>query len=239
MAAIHGKGTAVLVDEHDLTSFFNACTTDRGVEAAELTTYGNDDKVYIAGLEMGTVQLGGFWDGDAAAVDEALDGVLSDNSPVITVGLSGVAAVGDVATMLQGKLTTYGVQSSVNGPVTVSAAATADGGVRNGGHILHALGAETSTFNGSTYDGAASSAFGGAAHLHVTAFTGTSLTLKIQHSANGSTWADLVSWTVSAIGAQRTAVATGTTVNRYLRTAITAGTFTTITFATAFARNRR
>jgi hypothetical protein len=60
--------------------------------------------------------------------------------------------------------------------------------------------------------------------------------VKVQHSANNSTWADLVTFaTVTAVGAEHAVVAPATTVNRYLR-ATWSGTFTSATFAVAFAR---
>jgi polyisoprenoid-binding protein YceI len=47
-------------------------------------------------------------------------------------------------------------------------------------------------------------------YIHVTAFTGTTGVVKIQHSANDSTWADLITFTtISAVTQERVAV-TGT-----------------------------
>jgi hypothetical protein len=140
--------------------------------------------------------------------------------------------------MLQGIQTSYDIAGTVADAVTVSAGADANGGLRNGGSVVHALGARTGNFNGTSIDESGSTAFGGVAHLHVTAFTGTDVDIRLQDSADDSIWADLVAFTgVSAVGGTRTAV-TGT-VDRYLRVIIDGGTFTTVTFAVCFARNRR
>jgi hypothetical protein len=78
--------------------------------------------------------------------------------------------------------------------------------------------------------------FGAQAYLHVTAFTGTSVDVAVQHSADNSTWANLIDFGAqSAIGAQRATV-TGT-VNRYLRAITGTGTFTSITFFVNCNRN--
>ena len=73
--------------------------------------------------------------------------------------------------------------------------------------------------------------------MHVTAFSGfTTATVKIQHSTDASSWADLITFTAFT-GAtwERKAVANGTTVNRYVR-AVTDVTGTgTTTFLVAFA----
>jgi hypothetical protein len=104
--------------------------------------------------------------------------------------------------------------------------------------VLQPLEAETTTFDGTSVDNGASSAFGGVGHIHVTAFSGTSATVKIQDSANDSSWADLITFAnVTGVGAERLLVAGQ--VDQYLRFAITADTFTSMTIACSFARNRR
>jgi hypothetical protein len=72
----------------------------------------------------------------------------------------------------------------------------------------------------------------------VTAFTGTSGTVRIQDSPDDSVWSDLISFTsVTGVVAERLTV-TGT-VDQYLRYQIEDDNFTSMTLAVAFARNRR
>lgn len=81
------------------------------------------------------------------------------------------------------------------------------------------------------------SAFGAQAYLHVTAFTGTSVDIAVQHSPDNATWTTLIDFgSISAAGAQRL-TATGT-VNRYLRAITGTGTFTSVTFAINCNRNQ-
>lgn len=78
-----------------------------------------------------------------------------------------------------------------------------------------------------------SAAFGLQAYLHVFAFTGTSVTIKIQDSADNATFADLTGGTfavVNAVGPQRIATGRTQTVRRYLRL-VTSGTFTNVVMA--------
>jgi hypothetical protein len=73
-----------------------------------------------------------------------------------------------------------------------------------------------------------------AAHLHVSAFTGTTLTVKVQHSVDNTVWVDLVTFVAKvAVGSERQVVSGN--VNRYLRELRTA-TITAVTFAVAAAR---
>jgi len=87
-----------------------------------------------------------------------------------------------------------------------------------------------------------SSLFGAQAYLQVASVVGTSATVKIQDSADNSTFADVTGLTFTAAtpGAspqtQRLATANNATIRRYVR-AITTGTFTSAIFAVAFMRN--
>ena len=242
MTFVHGKTTGVLVDEFDLSGFFNDTSATKTLDAAEVTTYGRDDKVYIPGVEDGQLTLGGFWDGAADAVDEVLAAAFGTHV-VITAGWAGVGVLGDVVTMLEGIRTEYSIDSAVADAVGISAGAQAAHGIRCGGAVIHPLSeVDSASFDGDPYDGSAASLLGGVAHLHVTAFDGTDADIRLQHTADDPagtpTWADLVAWEgVAAVGAIRSLVAG--TVQRYLRVIVDGGTFTATTFAVAFVRNRR
>lgn len=240
MAFIHGKSTIVLCNEFNLSSYFNEATANNSVETAETTTFGNSAKVYIAGLADGTVSLNGLFEGSANATDEELTAILgSDSGMVITIAPSGSTAIGQRTIASQGKLTSYEISSPVGDVVSATSEFQVSGGISHG-VSLHALAAETTTGTGASVDNSASSANGGVGALHVTANTMNNNTVfKVQHSADNSTWADLVTFsTVSTtvVSAERIAVASGTTVNRYLRATWTASGSGSITFHINFAR---
>lgn len=80
-------------------------------------------------------------------------------------------------------------------------------------------------------------AFGAQAYLQVSQFTGTSVTVTVQHSPDNSTWSTLAAFTaVTAAPAAQRVTAAGT-VGRYLRV-ISTGTFTAASFAVAVNVNQ-
>jgi hypothetical protein len=83
----------------------------------------------------------------------------------------------------------------------------------------------------------APSAFGLQAWLHVFALTGTNAVISVQDSADNVTFADLAAFTsvTAAPGWQRVAVAGN--VRRYLRSSVTGGTFSSVTYAVFACRN--
>lgn len=242
MPFIHGKNTAVLYRASDLTAFFNDSSVSRAVETGETTVYGaaSGAKTYIVGLQDATVSLGGLYDGAVNQVDAILAGALiQQQSNPLLVSPAGLA-VGNRASMTDCTQTSYEVSSPVADVCTITAEFQTTGATETG--IILATGAISATTNGTSVDNLGSSNTGGNAQVHVTANTrSTTSVLKVQHSADNTTWADLVTFATVAIGgttSERIAVASGTTINRYLRaqSTLTAGTGS-ITVHIAFARS--
>lgn len=98
----------------------------------------------------------------------------------------------------------------------------------------------TATSPATGLDTTASLSFGWQAYLHVFSFTGTSVTVTIQDSADNATFATITGGAftaASAIGAERIQSASATaTVRRYVRV-ITTGTFSQATFCVVFVKN--
>lgn len=88
-----------------------------------------------------------------------------------------------------------------------------------------------------------STAFGFQAFLHVSAFTGTDVTVKLQDSADNVTFADVASGAFTQItsgtpAGQRIAVGGTATLRRYVRaTTVTTGGFTSVTFVVQVTQN--
>lgn len=240
MAFIHGKSSQVIHGIYDLSPYLNDASASADVETAETTTFGSSAKSYIVGLRDGTVSASGMFDGVAGAVDEVLTASIgSDTLSPVTIGYNGTTLDNRV-TLLQAKTTSYEVSTPIGDVVSVSYSAQADGGLDQG-VSLAALASVSATTTGTANDNTASTTNGGMAQVHVTVNSRSSTSvIKIQHSADNSTFADLVTFTTVGIGAttsERSLVASGTTVNRYLRAVATLAAGTgSITYQVSFAR---
>mgnify|MGYP003116133297 FL=1 len=245
---IHGKNTAVYIDEFDLTSYFSEVSFTQENDVAETTAFGDTNKSYLLGLRNGSLSMSGMWSADTDGSDEELQALLGNaTTPILTVR-EGSAAIGSGAVIAQANETNYAISSPVADVHTVSAEFECTpnqvsnltfaiaGGVQltAGASIAHG-----SLGNLSSVDNGASSANGGAATLHIPTNTvNGNTTIKVQHSANDASWADLLSFTVVGASTKTSELkAVSGTVNRYLRaTASTAGSSGSITFMIAFAR---
>jgi len=240
----HGKNTIVLFNAFNLTEYFNSVSTSAMAEAVETTTFGSANKTYAIGMKDGTVSLEGLWAGDATGVDEVLAAaVTSDAKNIITVGTEG-ATLGRRAKLVNTDETSYEISGAVADMVTISAEAQASGTVGgfDGGVLLAANQTVTATVANTGVDNAAASTNGGVAHLHVTTNTRNgAITVKVQHSTNNSTWADLLTFTATTSAtttSERIEVAAGTSVNRYVRANVSgfAGSSGSATITVGFAR---
>lgn len=226
MAFAHGSSTVVLVNEKVVSTEVSGWGMSHSRAVSEVTVVGQTAGAagarFVPGLMSGTLSLRGPWDtGTTGLQKEITDAVGVDNVFVATCLPDGVA-IGKPAFFCVGDPTDHTIDSLVADAVGFTFQAQADDSV-DMGYVIHALAAETADGNGTAVDRGATpltpTTHGAAVAIHVTAYSGlTSAAIKVQHSTDNSTWADLVAFTsVTAIGSERKLVADGTTVNRYLR----------------------
>ena len=235
MAFIHGKDTKVFMDSTDLSSYLSSADPSRTVDVGETTTFGSSNKTFVAGEKDATVSFSGFFD---ATADNIIQGLVGANDKVALIGFDGVDATDDCM-FGKGVTTNYGISSPVGDVVAVTFDLQASG-FFSGSVLENAT--VTATGNGTARDNTSSTANGGGAFIIATSVSGTStptLTAKITHSADDSTYADLVTFTaLTSAGAEVKEVASGTTVNRYLKVVYTvSGTNPSFNVIVGFGRN--
>lgn len=149
-------------------------------------------------------------------------------------------AIGNAAASMMSRQINYDPTRGQDGSLTFGINTVSDQyGLQWGRQLTAGVRTDTTGTNGSSVDDGASTAFGWQAFLHVFAFTGTSVTVKIQDSADNGSWADVTNGAfvaATALGAQRIAVGNTTTLRRYVR-AVTTGTFTNAQFSVNLVRN--
>ena len=122
--------------------------------------------------------------------------------------------------------------------MSVSGSYNTDGQVGYG-VIIDPLTAITVDTNGTAVDNGASTANGGIAHLHITAFSGlTSNSVIVEHSTDNISFATLGTFTLATgLTSERLVIAAGTTVNRYVRVRDDVTGTGSCTRIVSFARN--
>lgn len=165
-----------------------------------------------------------------------------------TVTYCAGTAIGDPAANLVVKQLNYDMTRAQDGSLTVAVNAVGSGGTGlEWGNLLTAgTRTDTSATNGASYDFGAATAFGLQAFLHVTAFTGTDVTIRLQESSDdgaGDAFANVTDGAFAAVTsatpqAQRIQTSRTQAVERYLRViTATTGGFTSVSFAVVVVKN--
>jgi hypothetical protein len=165
-------------------------------------------------------------------------------SDVVMTFLAPALAIGTPAACMVAKQINYDGTRGTDGSFTFAVSGQANAyGLEWGAALTAGMRTDTSAVKGTSLDTGASLSFGGQAYLHCSAFVGTDVTVKIQDSADNSTFADVTSFAFTQITgstplAQRIAIGNTATIRRYVAvTTVTSAGFTSVTFAVVMAKN--
>lgn len=240
MSKQSGLGMKFLVDGYDISGDVNAITgmsMPRG--SADDTGI---DKYAVERLLLkrdGALAVTATWNPgpENDAIHNALKGLpRTDRILMALVGQS----LGGQAAALPGKQLDYNFDRNAEGFLALTTQALANGYPLEWGlQATPGIRTDTAGTNGTAIDGAAATNFGLQAYVEVKSVTGTSVTIKLQDSADNVTFADITAGAFSAFtgrGAARLQTARNATIRRYIRV-VTSGTFTNAQFAVAVMRN--
>jgi hypothetical protein len=196
----------------------------------------------IGGEKDGTLAFQAFYNTAANQAHAILKTLPTTDTSVIYA--TGPTIGADAACMVTKQIGYDGTRAA-DGGYTFAVQAQANGYGLEWGQLLTAgLRTDTAATSPATgLDTTSSLSFGAQAYLQVTAFSGTDVTVKIQDSADNSTFADispsLVFTQVTAAHAfERIAVVNTTTIRRYVRViTTTSGGFTSCSFVCAIVKN--
>jgi len=235
----HGKDACIFLNGYDLSGDFMGCEITMTRENADDTAFKDVFRSKVSGLGDGSVSLDGFYNAAAGGSDAVIQPVVGTGSDIFTCAHEGDTE-GNIVYMAQLDIAAYSVAATVDDVVKATMEGVAKTRGIERGVSLHALGAETSTGNGTIVDNGASSASGGSAFLHVTAGAGFgTVDFDVRHSNDNFSADDnsLAAFTqVSAANASERITFSGT-VERYLRIAFTLTTTSSVTFHVGVVRH--
>lgn len=239
--AVNSKNVAIFANGYDVSNYLRNFQAANSAPELDSTTFQDTARTFVPDFADGNLSLDGWYSVDLVNLNTAEEvfktALGAASAQVITVCPEGLGTLGLRALLQSAVENQHNVASPAGGLITTAAQFR---GPLNHGVLLAPKAARTTTGNLSSVDNGASSAYGGVAHLHVFAKAGTtpSITVKVQHSSDNSSFADLISFTAATdITSERVVLANTTTVNRYLRAQYTiSGTTPSFTFALAFAR---
>ncbi len=245
MAFSHGTSGRIWMDGFASSCSLNEVTVEGEIDVAETTTLCQTAKTYIPGLQDATIEMAGFFDSNTISPTTTFEFFLNARRRTtfpISFFPEGGGTIGDPAYLLNGFLTTYSVETTVEDAAMVELEWQSSNGLL-GGKVLTIDGARTATDadGEGSIDNLVSSANGGLALLSVSAASGTTPTLdvKLEHSSDGSSWADVTGGAFTQQNAVNgELISFSGTINRHVRAVWTiAGGTPSFTFNVSFRRN--
>lgn len=248
MAKSSGMGHRLLVDGYDVSSdvsAINSLSTPMTTQAVAGIDKFAQERIGL--LHDGMFEVGHYWNPTNGVAGDAIHQVLKGlpRTDRVVSYLTG-SVLGSHCASVVTQQVNYDWTRGTDGSMTGSTSLQANGyGLAWGVSLTAGKLTQAVAGNGSNLDLGStpvSYSFGWSAFLHVTAFTGTSITVKIQDSADNSAFTDLAGATFTAVtaagAAQRIGTAYGSTatVRRYVRI-VSTGTFSNATFFVNFVRN--
>lgn len=243
MAKSSGLGDLLYVDGVDLSGDIGVVDTLASpVAVLDVTGINKFAFERITGKRDGVIKFSPWWN-NAVGKEHGVLSTLPRTDRLATY-LHG-AAIGNPAANLLGKQVDFDWKRGTAGDLTGNVDAQGNGfGLEWANQLTAGLRTDTTATNGTAWNGVASTSFGWQAYLHVNAFTGTDVTIKLQDSADNVTFADVASGAFpqitslpTPIGA-RLAVGGVATLRQYVRAStVTTGGFTSVTFAVNIVKN--
>lgn len=234
-----GLGQRFFVGGYDLSGDVGAVQTARGIRnLLEVPGLDKSAMERIVGRRDGEISFNSWYNPTVDQQHTALKDLPTGDRDVMYCD---GALVGNPAACLHGKQINYDWNLGNDGSLQASIQALANEfGLEWCKQLTAGLRTDGSATNGASVDDAAATAFGASAYLIMRSFAGTSCVVKIQDSADNSSFADVTGLTFATITVntpqgQRLETALTATLRRYVRV-VTTGTFSNIQFAVAYCR---
>lgn len=244
MGKTTGMGDRLLIDGVDISGDTNSVTIMSPVATLDATDITMSNKARLLGLGDGDIEWVSFFNPALGAVHPTLD-TLPTTDRIVTY--LNQQAIGNAGASMVAKQLNYDPTRAADGAFTfkVHTQANDQGGLEWGDQLTAGISTITTAGTLASVDYGATigtTAFGAQAFLQVTAVTGTSGTVAVQHSNDDgavdpyANVTGLVFNAASAAGAQRAETGRTASIKRYLRASVT-GTFTSFSYVLVVTKN--
>jgi hypothetical protein len=240
MTKTSGLGDNFYIGEYDLSGDVGSLSNIHGGNTP-LTVTGINKSApeRIGGKRDGGLSFSTFFNTDSGASHPALSALPTSDR---VVSYFRGAAIGNDAASLVAKQIGYDGSRAEDGGFTFSVEVQSNGyGLEWGTQLTPGMRTDTAETDGTSFDTGASASHGAQLYLHVSAFSGTDCTVKLQDSDDDSTFTDVSDGAfteITDVTSERIALGVTATVRQYVRisTESSAG-FDSITFAVSMNKN--
>ena len=188
-----GKTDRILHNGYELSCYLNKVSPKSVREKLPADVLCTAFHIYESGYQVGTVAAEGKFASGGVDADQLTDVISaafdSGTENIVDIGYGFFAVGGDVR-MFDGCVADWDMPIPVGGLILTNANWTSNNGMRRGRWLMSQQ-LNAGTTNGTTVDNLAATANGGLLHAQLENTDATGVSVRLQHSTNGSTWVDL------------------------------------------------
>lgn len=239
MAKQSGLGDHLWISGNHVSGDVSTVAVSMPMAPIDVTGIDKSAHERILGLKDGKIELTTYFNPAAGAIHSVLSAL--PRTDALGTYCRGYG-LGNPAASIVAKQPNYDPTRGTDGSLTFKAELDGNGYALDWGvQLTDGARTDTAATAGASVDLGAAASFGWQAYLQVAAFTGSSAVVKLQDSADNTTFADVASGAFTAVTtttpqAQRIAVGGTATLRRYVK-ATTTGTFSSITFLVQVTQN--
>jgi hypothetical protein len=208
VAKISGIGGRLLLGGYDISTDITDFAASGKVALLDVTDITQSAHSRLTGLHDGDMSVTALMDpANAHPVLSALP-----TADEIIEALIPPLSIGSPAACCNAKVIDYPPSRANDGMLSMKVEGQANGyGLEWALQLTPGLRTDTSATNGASLNNSAATLWGAQAYLQVTAFTGTSVTVEVEHAPDNTTWTSLLAFTAvtAAPATQRVATFTG------------------------------
>lgn len=232
----HGKNTKMIGFGYDLSEFLRNVNTKGSVNTADSSAFGSAYHEYQGTTQApATMACQGLYSDSTNEIQARVEAMLAASG----IGLhfpEGYNAAGKCVAAVQGTTVKHGGSAPRDGMVDIAFDILSQVGLDLGRSLNSFATAVTAAGNGTAVDFDRATASGGAAYLVCEAFTGTSCTVTIEDSADGSNdWQTIGTFAAASAAHTEQRITISGAIRRYVRCVYT-GTFTSFKSAIVFSK---
>lgn len=221
MAKVSAKNGVILIGGKNFSSYAMSYDVAASANKVDVTGFTDGCQNFIPGLPSGSITLDMYWSYSTDQVHEALRtlGATGNVSILPEGGTTGNKAISMVSTQ-----SNYNPRGAPNDAIKIGSLlfdySGSGTGIEFGDVLQHGTTTVTATGTGvlDVTNAAATATCGAVLHIWGTALAADTYSIKVQHSADDSTYNDLITFTLngSVLGSERIVVASGA-IQKYRR----------------------
>lgn len=234
----HGSKSRLWFNGRDISTYMRSMRGTINLDTADISTFGETYKKYIAAMQDATLAAEGIYDGAASRIDSYIDDAISASEPSVYTWCIAHDLIGRRAWCVQAGESNYEIKAGMSDAATftLEARPQSTGGFQ-AGTILWAGSTISSCTTGTGASLSSSNGYGGTLYIQVGGMGSGSFGWQLENSGCDADYKAILTGSYTAACYNGYRVTASGNVNTWFRMTACPGGASTVTYHAVFCRN--